>query len=288
MTEVIELSSPAKDEAPTDWTLLRLLNDTEPLRTEINMDCSTAAALRASTAESSDLTVKTMSSREIAELTGKEHAHVMRDIRNMLEVLKKDASSFGGIYQDAYGREKPCFNLDRELTMTLVSGYDIPLRHRVVTRLAELEAQQQAPTLNPANFSRMQLIELAMQAEQERLASEAKAQALQTKVIEMAPKVEALDRIAAGDEAVTVTQAAKVLGIKRETLTQWLHANSWVYRQNGSWIAYDAQIRTGRLIYKEAKYTDPNTGQEVHKPYCHITPKGLAWLAENGPKKVAA
>lgn len=45
----------------------------------------------------------TMTSREIAELTGKNHADVLRDIRNMLEVLKKDASIFAGIYKDAYG-----------------------------------------------------------------------------------------------------------------------------------------------------------------------------------------
>lgn len=48
----------------------------------------------------------TMTSREIAELTGKNHADVLRDIRNMLEVLKKDASIFAGIYKDAYGRDK--------------------------------------------------------------------------------------------------------------------------------------------------------------------------------------
>lgn len=38
----------------------------------------------------------TMSSREIAELTGKRHDHVMRDVRSMLEQLEKDAPSFGG------------------------------------------------------------------------------------------------------------------------------------------------------------------------------------------------
>lgn len=240
----------------------------------------TAIALAGFSAQSPTPTAQTMSSREIAELTGKEHAHVMRDIRNMLEVLKKDASSFGGIYKDAYGREKPCFNLDRELTMTLVSGYDIPLRHRVVTRLAELEAQATQQQINPANLSRLQLIELAMQAEQERIESEQKRAALEAKVEVMAPKAEALDRIAAGDDTLTFTQAAKLLGIKRDTLTKWMHANAWVYRQNASWLAYDAQIRAGRLVYKEAKYTDPNTGQEVHKPYCHITQKGLTHLAE--------
>lgn len=70
---------------------------------------------------------------------GKRHPDVRRDIRNMLEALGKDVPSFGAIYQDAYGRDQTEYRLDRELTMTLVSGYDIPLRHRVVVKLAELE-----------------------------------------------------------------------------------------------------------------------------------------------------
>ncbi|QOQ37670.1 anti-repressor Ant [Klebsiella phage MEW1] len=32
--------------------------------------------------------VQTMSSREIAELTGKEHKHIIRDIRTIIEQLK--------------------------------------------------------------------------------------------------------------------------------------------------------------------------------------------------------
>lgn len=83
----------------------------------------------------------TMTSREIAELTGKEHKNVCRDIRNMLEELGKDRLSFERTYKDACGRDQQEYVLDRELTLTLVSGYDIPLRHRVVTKLSELENQ---------------------------------------------------------------------------------------------------------------------------------------------------
>lgn len=84
----------------------------------------------------------TMSSREIAELTGKEHFHVMRDIREMLAALAEDESKFGGIYLDAYSREQACFNLPKDLTITLVAGYNVQMRHAIVKRWQELEAQQ--------------------------------------------------------------------------------------------------------------------------------------------------
>ena len=74
----------------------------------------------------------TMSSREIAELTGKNHASVMRDIRNILGALGKDVSDYGGIYYDAYGREKPCFTLDHELALIMVSSYSVELRAKVM------------------------------------------------------------------------------------------------------------------------------------------------------------
>jgi anti-repressor protein len=103
--------------------------------------------------------------------------------------------------------------------------------------------------------------------------------ALEAKVEEQAPKVAALDRIEASPEHLTLTQAAKVLNIKIGKLTELLHRERWVYRQNGSWVPYHPRIEQGLLIYKEAKYTDGNAGVECIKPYCHITQKGIAKLA---------
>lgn len=81
-----------------------------------------------------------MTSREIAELTGKQHKNVIADCRTVFETLNLQSAGFSADYMDSRGRTQKEFMLDRDLTMTLVMGYSIPLRHRVARRLRELEA----------------------------------------------------------------------------------------------------------------------------------------------------
>lgn len=82
-----------------------------------------------------------MSSREIAELTNKRHDHVVRDILKMLNSLDLDAPNFGDIYFDTQGRKQAEYHLNQELTITLISGYSVKLRHAIVKRWMELEKQ---------------------------------------------------------------------------------------------------------------------------------------------------
>ncbi|EOZ1526161.1 Rha family transcriptional regulator [Enterobacter hormaechei] len=77
-----------------------------------------------------------MTSSEIAELTGKKHKNVIADCRTVFEALNLQSADFSADYIDAQKE----FILDRDLTMTLVMGYSIPLRHRVARRLRELES----------------------------------------------------------------------------------------------------------------------------------------------------
>lgn len=78
---------------------------------------------------------KGMTSLEIAEVTGKQHAHVMRDIRNILSQGVAE-SNFGlGSYTDDNGQERPLFNLTPKGCLILASGYDAVLREKIIDRL---------------------------------------------------------------------------------------------------------------------------------------------------------
>lgn len=86
---------------------------------------------------------KTMSSREIAELTGKEHKNVLRDIRDLIEQgaigrLNFEPSS----YTNSQNKEQPEYLLDFDATMTLVTGYNAVLRAKVIRRWRELETEK--------------------------------------------------------------------------------------------------------------------------------------------------
>lgn len=84
-----------------------------------------------------------MTSREIAELTGKEHRNVLRDARAMLLELHGDGGllSFEQTYRDPQnGQEYPILALPKRETLILVSGYSVPMRARIIDRWQQLES----------------------------------------------------------------------------------------------------------------------------------------------------
>lgn len=90
-------------------------------------------------------TAATMSSKEIAELTGKFHSNVIRDIRAMLEGMG-DESDLNHVVavKDSRGYTAEIL-LDRYHTEVLVTGYDVKRRAAVIKRWYELETQQVKP-----------------------------------------------------------------------------------------------------------------------------------------------
>lgn len=53
----------------------------------------------------------TMSSLEIAKVTRKDHADVLKDIRRIFAEAEIDAGKFSGVYFGGNNQYRPCFNL---------------------------------------------------------------------------------------------------------------------------------------------------------------------------------
>ncbi len=113
--------------------------------------------------------VETMSSLQIAELTGKRHDAVMRDIKNMLEQLNIQSPQFCGDYKDSRGRTYPCYNLNEELTLTLTSGYSVIQRNAIIKEWQAHRRGGMMPTVQqPAELSRKDLLLMALKSEEEK------------------------------------------------------------------------------------------------------------------------
>jgi hypothetical protein len=151
----------------------------------------------------------TMSSREIAELTGKEHRHVMRDIRVMKDQL---GDLFVGVDQNwthpQNGMIYPEMVLDKDTTMCLIAGYDAVVRMRIIKRWKELEGKKD----QPIELSRLEILQMAMESEQGRLlALEQRDEAVRTKA-EIGSRREATAMATASAKAREVARLKSELG----------------------------------------------------------------------------
>ena len=210
-----------------------------------------------------------MSSREIAQITGKRHLHILRDIRRMLEDLEqeKGESKFGftssepptvqgfkeNVYLDVQGKERPEILLNFELTMTLISGYNVVLRNRIIKRWQELELQQQQ-------------IQLAKQNKQ-LLALENKLQDAQIKACQF-------DALVAQSGFLNFRKVAKELELNERSLKSWLIQNDWISLR-GSQKKMSPKAWTIRKKYMVFKHQLTESGDISTYPMALFSYKGI-------------
>ena len=103
---------------------------------------------------------RTMTSREIAELTGKRHKHVLRDIEVMLDELGLSCIDFAVALPDSYGRMKPCFQLPKRETLILLTRNPSPMCQRVIDRWEAWETDKATPAAVPTNRASEDIVPL--------------------------------------------------------------------------------------------------------------------------------
>ena len=101
--------------------------------------------------------VESMSSLEIAEVTGKEHKNVMRDIQNLLS-QGVDKLNFERIsYKDSMNRVRDAYQLTYKGVLILASGYNPVLREKIINRWEELETGKAEPKFSQQQQSQPKL-----------------------------------------------------------------------------------------------------------------------------------
>lgn len=96
-------------------------------------------------AQPSEMGVREMSSLEIAELTGKQHSNVMRDIRALLDQGVNQINFELVDYTDKKGEKRSMYNLTKKGSLILASGYNAVLREKIIDRWEALETGKATP-----------------------------------------------------------------------------------------------------------------------------------------------
>ena len=215
-----------------------------------------------------------MSSLEIAELTGKQHAHIMRDIRKLLS-QGVTASNFGlSEYRDPTGRKLPCFELTKKGCLILASGYDAVLREKIIDRWEQLELEKRKPQTPQTYLEALKAL-VSSEEEKQRLAQEKKQ--LEEKNAKLQPKADFADAAFATDDKVDIGMSAKILklGFGRNTLFDKL-------RKAGIFFANRNEpkqrfIDAGYFEMKE-KFIERTNHPGFVVTKVLVTQKGLAYL----------
>lgn len=97
-----------------------------------------------------------MTSLEIAEVTGKQHKHVMEAIRKMEPAWMNIAgSNFRlGSYKDANRQLRPCYQLTKTECLYIATKFNDEARAKLVLRWEELEKKSLTPVPSPVGEGR--------------------------------------------------------------------------------------------------------------------------------------
>ena len=204
-----------------------------------------------------------MSSREIAEITGKQHAHVMRDLRSTLDSIAESKNGLGvyeANYLDSNGQQRPMYLLDKKATLLIVSGYDVNLRLAIINRWEELETQN--ATKLPSTY--IEALESLILAEKQKEAL----------LLESQEKQARIEKLIHNSKLYTVTELAKEVGLRSaQELNKILSEKKIQYKVNETYVL---SAKYASLGYTSIKQDILENGKVIYDR--RFTPEGREFI----------
>lgn len=229
---------------------------------------------------------QTMSSLQIAELTGKQHKDVLRAIRTMEKAWEKvNGRKFALVeYIDEKGESRPCYELTKTECLYIATKFNDEARAKLVLRWEELEVEKQnGGFIVPQSFSEALML-AANQAKQiEQLGQQnqmltGENEQLTAENRQLAPKAQYTDEVLQSTSTYTLTQVAHDLGMRSVYVLQnWLMAEKILFRQSGQLQPTAKVADKGYFTTRTAKYikSDDSVGSSMSTV---VTECGRQWL----------
>mgnify|MGYP002655466315 CR=1 FL=1 len=199
--------------------------------------------------------ILTMSSREIAEITHKEHKNVLRVIRDLIEqnlVAQIEPLKFE--YRNQWF---DYYELNKRDTF-VVARLSPEFTAAVVDRWQALENRQKPTALIPQSFSEALMLAAQLQAEKER----------------NAPKVAFVDHYVEVGTSKSFRETAKILKIPERALVNRLVEDKYLYRQSGVLLPYQSAHTKDLFTVKTG------TAEHGHNyTQTRVTSKGIEFIA---------
>lgn len=199
--------------------------------------------------------VKTMSSREIAIMTDKQHSKVMRTIEDLLDKGVAKMATLTPYVNEQNGQSYNEYRLDKRDSLVLVARLSPEFTAAIVDRWQELEAKQvETPE---------QLMARALISAQSVIASkDAQIEAAQ-------PAIRLESAISNDDSTLSMTEAGKKLQVKPRKFIEWLYQHKYIDASN---MPYQRWINQGLLVI--------STIEKNGKPRSstRVTGKGFAYF----------
>ena len=210
---------------------------------------------------------QTMSSLQIAELTGKNHFDIMRAIRNMEPAWEKiNGCKFALVeYTDKKGELRPCYQLTKTECLYVATKFNDEARAKLVLRWEELETANQPKV--PTSFREALLLAAAQQEQieeqQKLLVAQGQTIADQNAAIaELHERTSYLDQILNSKSTVTTTQIAQDYGMSAKKFNIELRNLKIQRKVGGQWILY-APYNTMGYVHSETFIPECSTTGKV-------------------------
>lgn len=232
---------------------------------------------------------KFIDSREVAEMVGKEHSKLLRDIRSYTEQLGQ--ANFGqsdffteSTYVNSQNKKMPCYQVTKKgcefiaHKLTGVKGTEFTAKY--INRFHEMEDAIKAHIPTGNELIALAVVEaqkLLAQKEEEIKQLEDSVQQMDKVITELTPKADYADRILSSNDCMTVTQIAQDYGLSAVSFNRIL-SRAGIQRKVGEqWILYAEYQGKGYVQNKTYDYEKANgtTGTKLSTVW---TQKGRLFL----------